>query len=125
GELAYYAGGSVNGDGGMNGDGGHAPARNRLWPADAAPARAGRATASTDAGGGFLAGIPASPELLAQVDALPPATDTPGIDPGQARAPDPHFTLRRLLRPFAVAFMVGLVLDGLDALANLAMPALV
>jgi ATP-binding cassette subfamily B protein len=120
GELAYYAG-----DGSMNGDGRPAPARSRLWPADAVPARAGRATASADAGGGFLAGIPASPELVAQVDALPPATDQPGIDPGQARAADPHFTLRRLLRPFAVAFLVGLVLDGLDALANLAMPALV
>jgi ATP-binding cassette, subfamily B, bacterial len=139
GELAYYASGEggVNGDasgnghggvdghGGVNGHGRPAPDRSRLWPADAAPARADRATASADAGGGFLAGIPASPELLAQVDALPPATDTPGVDSGQARAADPHFTLRRLLRPFAVAFMVGLVLDGLDALANLAMPALV
>jgi ATP-binding cassette subfamily B protein len=115
----------VDGRGGVNGHGRPAPDRSRLWPADAAPARADRATASTDAGGGFLAGIPASPELLAQVDALPPANDTPGIDAGQARAADPHFTLRRLLRPFAVAFMVGLVLDGLDALANLAMPALV
>ena len=133
GELAYYASGhgsmdgdgSVNGDRSVNGDGQHAPARSRLWPADAAPARAGRATADPDAGGGFLAGIPASPELLAQVDALPPATDTPGVDSGQARAADPRFTLRRLLRPFAIAFMVGLVLDALDALANLAMPALV
>ena len=125
GELAYYASGSGDGNGSVNGNGQHAPARSRLWPADAAPARADRAPASTDAGGGFLAGIPASPELLAQVDALPPATDTPGIDSGQARAADPHFTLRRLLRPFAIAFMVGLVLDALDALANLAMPALV
>jgi len=127
GELAYYAGdeSSVNGDGSGNGNGRPAPARNRLWPADAVPARADRATASTDGSGGFLAGIPASPELLAQVDALPPATDKPGVDPGQARAADPRFTLRRLLRPFAIAFLVGLVLDGLDALANLAMPALV
>jgi ATP-binding cassette, subfamily B, bacterial len=74
---------------------------------------------------GFLDGIPASPELLAQVDALPPASETPGVDPAAARAPDPHFTLRRLLRPFLAALAVGLVLDGLDALANLAMPALV
>jgi len=127
GVLADYAGdeSSVNGDGSVNGNGRPAPARSRLWPADAVPARAGRATASTDASGGFLAGIPASPELLAQVDALPPATDKPGVDPGQARAADPRFTLRRLLRPFAIAFLVGLVLDGLDALANLAMPALV
>ncbi|HSS91358.1 MAG TPA: ABC transporter ATP-binding protein, partial [Streptosporangiaceae bacterium] len=139
GELAYYSSGegsvngegsasggaSGNGHGSVNGHGRPAPDRGRLWPADAAPARADRAPAAADAGGGFLAGIPASPELLAQVEALPPATDTPGIDPGQARAADPHFTLRRLLRPFAVAFLVGLALDGLDALANLAMPALV
>ena len=119
GELAYYTGDGVNGNG--------APAlgRSRLWPADAAPARADRTAPSTDAGGGFLAGIPASPELIAQVDALPPATDKPGIDSGRARAADPRFTLRRLLRPFAIAFLVGLVLDALDALANLAMPALV
>src|SRR5262249_56162715 len=68
---------------------------------------------------------PASPELLAQVGALPPASETPGVDTATARAPDPHFTLRRLLRPFLAALAVGLVLDGLDALANLAMPALV
>ena len=122
GELAYYASG--NGDGSVDGGGAPAPSRSRLWPDGGAPAQARPAQASPDTGG-FLAGIPASPELLAQVDALPPATDTPGIDPRQARAADPHFTLRRLLRPFAVAFMVGLVLDGLDALANLAMPALV
>jgi len=47
------------------------------------------------------------------------------VDDAAASAPDPHFTLRRLLRPFLVAFAVGLLLDGLDALANLAMPALV
>ena len=133
GELAYYASGhgsmdgdgSVNGDRSVNGDGQHAPARAGCGPQTPRQARAGRATAGPDAGGGFLAGIPASPELLAQVDALPPATDTPGVDSGQARAADPRFTLRRLLRPFAIAFMVGLVLDALDALANLAMPALV
>ncbi len=74
------------------------------------------------ASGGFLAGIPASPELLAKVAALPPATEQPGVNAAAARAPDPNFTLRRLLRPFLVAFAVGLVLDGLDALASLAMP---
>jgi len=96
----------------------------------AAPAAPGTRRAARSARGGaqgssFLAGIPASPELLARVDALPPATEAPGVDAAAARAPDPHFTLRRLLRPFLVAFAVGLVLDGLDALASLAMPALV
>jgi ATP-binding cassette, subfamily B, bacterial len=120
GELAYYADGHAAGAAPA---GGITPS---LWPAGAAtgPARAESAAAST-AATGFLAGIPASPELLAQVDALPPATDTPGVDDRQARAADPRFTLRRLLRPFAIAFGVGLVLDGLDALANVAMPALV
>ncbi len=94
-------------------------------PAAPVPARSTSGRLRASASGGFLAGIPASPELLAKVDALPPATEQPGVDAAAARAPDPHFTLRRLLRPFLVAFAVGLVLDGLDALANLAMPALV
>jgi ATP-binding cassette, subfamily B, bacterial len=43
----------------------------------------------------------------------------------QARAADRHFTLRRLLKPLAAALVIGLILDGLDALAGLALPALV
>ena len=76
-------------------------------------------------GAGFLAGLPASPELLAKVEALPPADQVPHVDRDYARAADPRFTLRRLMRPFLVGFAVALVLDGLDALASLAMPALV
>ncbi|HEV2378031.1 MAG TPA: ABC transporter ATP-binding protein [Streptosporangiaceae bacterium] len=79
----------------------------------------------TGSGGSLLAGIPPSPELLAKVDALPPANEEPAVDPAAARAADPHFTLWRLLRPFLIAFTVGLVLDALDAVASLAMPALV
>ncbi len=74
---------------------------------------------------GMFESLPPSPELLAQVDALPPAHDTPDVDLAQARAGDRHFTLRRLLRPLAVALVIGLVLDGLDAVAGLALPALV
>jgi ATP-binding cassette, subfamily B, bacterial len=79
-------------------------------------------------GGGvtnFLAGIPPTPELLAKVDALPPANDVPEVSRSWARAGDPRFTLRKLLRPFAIGFTIGLTLDGLDALASIAMPALV
>ena len=72
-----------------------------------------------------FASLPPSPELLAQVDALPPATDSPDVAVAQARAGDRHFTLRRLLRPLAAALIIGLVLDGLDAVAGLALPALV
>jgi ATP-binding cassette, subfamily B, bacterial len=47
------------------------------------------------------------------------------VDLAGARAGDRHFTLRRLLRPLTAALVIGLVLDGLDALAGLALPALV
>jgi ATP-binding cassette subfamily B protein len=73
----------------------------------------------------MMAGIPASPELLDRVAALPPATDTPGVDLGWAAAPAPRFSLRQVLRPFAIGLIIGLVLDALDALASIAMPALV
>jgi ATP-binding cassette subfamily B protein len=86
-----------------------------------------RAAAAGNAGpvAGALASLPPSPELLAQVDALPPASDEPDVNLARARAGDKHFTLRRLLRPLTVALIIGLVLDGLDALAGLALPALV
>jgi ATP-binding cassette, subfamily B, bacterial len=76
-------------------------------------------------GGGWLAGVPASPELLARVAALPPADELPDVDPAFARAPEPRFTLRKLLKPFAIALLVGLVLDALDAIASTVMPLLV
>ena len=86
-----------------------------------AAARGGRSSAS----GGMLAGIPPTPELLAKVDALPPANELPHVSRAEARAADAHFTLRRLLRPIALALLVGLVLDGLDAMASIFMPLLV
>ena len=88
-------------------------------------AQRGAALTGGATGGGWLAGVPASPELLAKVEALPPATETPSVDESFARAPDPHFTLRKLLRPFAIALLIGLVLDGLDAIASTVMPLLV
>jgi ATP-binding cassette subfamily B protein len=75
--------------------------------------------------GGTFESLPPSPELLARVAALPPARDVPDVDIAQARAADRHFTLGRLLKPIAAALVIGLVLDGLDALAGLALPALV
>ncbi len=94
-----------------------------------APQTRRRAAATVAAAGGpvtaAFASLPPSPELLAQVDALPPAADTPDVALAQARAGDRHFTLRRLLRPLAAALIIGLVLDGLDAVAGLALPALV
>ena len=74
---------------------------------------------------GTFASLPPSPALLAQVGELPPAKDVPDVELGPARAADRQFSLRRLLRPLAVALIIGLVLDGLDAVAGLALPALV
>ncbi len=87
-------------------------------------AAAGRAAATTrfNGDGGMLAGLPPTPELLARVAALPPADDKPEVDKEFSRAPDPRFNLRRLLRPFAIALIAGLVLDGLDAVAGVALP---
>ena len=94
-----------------------------------APQTRRRAAATVAAAAGpvtaAFASLPPSPELLAQVDALRPATDTPDVALAQARAGDRHFTLRRLLRPIAAALIIGLILDGLDAVAGLALPALV
>jgi ATP-binding cassette, subfamily B, bacterial len=88
-------------------------------------ARGAMSGASAGAAGSMLAGIPPTPELLAKVDALPPADDLPEVDQAASRGADPHFTLRRLLRPVALALLAGLVLDALDAVAGVAMPALV
>ena len=59
--------------------------------------RSARARAATGAARAHLAGtfesLPPSPELLAQVAALPPARDVPDVDMAQARAADRHFTL--------------------------------
>ncbi|HUY52329.1 MAG TPA: ABC transporter ATP-binding protein [Streptosporangiaceae bacterium] len=87
--------------------------------------RAGGRGGGTGGMSSMMAGIPPSPRLLAQVAALPPASDKPDVDLGWARAAAPRFTLRQVLRPFALGLIIGLVLDALDALASLAMPALV
>ena len=87
--------------------------------------RAAAANASAGPVTAAFTSLPPSPELLAQVDALPPASDRPGVDVDRARAGDRHFSLRRLLRPLAAALVIGLLLDGLDAVAGLALPALV
>jgi ATP-binding cassette subfamily B protein len=49
-----------------------------------------------------------------------------GGHPGWRRAGSPPdtLTLGRLLRPFAVALIAGLILDGLDVIAGLAVPSL-
>jgi ATP-binding cassette subfamily B protein len=75
--------------------------------------------------GRLMAALPATPELLARVAALPPANDVPHIDPGVLHAEDPEFSLRRLMRPFVWLLGLGLLLEAADALASLLIPALI
>ncbi|MEW2299001.1 ABC transporter ATP-binding protein [Streptomyces sp. NPDC006655] len=72
-----------------------------------------------------LSGTPATPELLAQVDALPPATDTPDIDEAGAVRPEDSYGLRRLLRGFGAPLLVSLGLVAADAALGLLLPVLI
>ncbi|MEU1662758.1 ABC transporter ATP-binding protein [Streptomyces sparsogenes] len=74
---------------------------------------------------GALAGMPATPELLAKVAALPPATDTPDVDEERAARPEREYGLRQLLRGFGAPLAVSLLLVAVDALAGLLLPVLI
>ncbi|AEM87398.1 ABC transporter related protein [Streptomyces violaceusniger Tu 4113] len=74
---------------------------------------------------GALSGMPATPELLAKVAALPPATDTPDIDEEQATRPEETYGLRLLLRGFGAPLAVALLLVAVDAVAGLLLPVLI
>lgn len=117
-----------------------------------AGARGGRAGAARAGGGGMggggiggmLGSLPATPELLARVDALPPATDPPppelggdlivartgrqtlpaGADDGAQPLPG-RLSLSRTLRPVRALLLLSLLLIALDAGAGLALPVLI
>ncbi|MEY9837384.1 ABC transporter ATP-binding protein [Streptacidiphilus sp. EB103A] len=74
---------------------------------------------------GAMGGMPATPELLARVAALPPADGLPDIDLDEARRPDPQFNLRRMLAPFRRPLLLALLLVALDAVASLSLPILI
>jgi ATP-binding cassette subfamily B protein len=75
--------------------------------------------------GGIAGAATGSPDLLARVAALPPATGSPDIPDDLARSADPDFGLRRLIRPVRRWLLVGLVLVALEAAAQLVLPAVV
>ncbi|WP_030170884.1 ABC transporter ATP-binding protein [Streptomyces sp. NRRL S-813] len=85
----------------------------RLWTGDREP----KDTA--------LAGTPATPELLAQVEALPPATDTPDVDEHRAVSPEESYGLRRLLHGFGLPLLASLLLVAVDAGMGLLLPVLI
>ncbi|CAL9461432.1 Multidrug efflux ATP-binding_permease protein [Streptomyces sp. enrichment culture] len=72
-----------------------------------------------------LAESPATPELLAQVEALPPATDVPDVDEARAVQPEESYGLRRLLRGFGLPLLVSLALVATDAGMGLLLPVLI
>ncbi|MCQ0022792.1 ABC transporter ATP-binding protein/permease [Streptomyces somaliensis DSM 40738] len=67
----------------------------------------------------------ATPELLARLEALPPATDTPDVDEDRAVRPEESYGLRRLLRGFGAPLLVSLLLVTVDAGAGLLLPVLI
>ncbi|MFI8822387.1 ABC transporter ATP-binding protein [Streptomyces sp. NPDC053431] len=67
----------------------------------------------------------ATPELLAAVQALPPAADTPDVDETRAVSPEESYGLRRLLRGFGLPLLVSLGLVAVDAGAGLLLPILI
>ncbi|MDQ0984589.1 ABC transporter ATP-binding protein [Streptomyces sp. V2I9] len=72
-----------------------------------------------------VAGMPATPELLAQVEALPPATDTPEVDEAAAVRPEKSYGLRRLTHGFGAALLVSFGLVAVDAGMGLLLPVLI
>jgi ATP-binding cassette, subfamily B, bacterial len=93
--------------------------------ANRVPKGGGRAGGGGMGGKGMVAAMPATPELLARVAALPPANDKPDVEKTEVRKADYEFSLKRLLRPFLVVLIAGLLLEAADALASLAIPALI
>ncbi|MFC5995093.1 ABC transporter ATP-binding protein [Pseudonocardia hispaniensis] len=103
-----------------------------LWPEPMdTPATSDRAlrNAGTSAGGphgggsAMVGGIPATPELLAAVEALPAATERPRLGSLDPAAPDPGFRLVRLLRPVRALLVLTMALVAADALVTLAFPS--
>ncbi|MFE0533934.1 ABC transporter ATP-binding protein [Streptomyces nigra] len=72
-----------------------------------------------------LAQSPATPELLEQVEALPPALDVPDVDEASAVRPERSYGLRRLLRGFGRPLLISLALVAVDAGMGLLLPILI
>ncbi|RPK83682.1 ABC transporter ATP-binding protein [Streptomyces sp. ADI98-10] len=72
-----------------------------------------------------VAGMPATPELLAQVEALPPATDTPQVDEAAAVRAEESYGLSRLLSGFGAVLLISLGLVAVDAGMGLLLPVLI
>ena len=75
--------------------------------------------------GGWGGALAPTPELLAQVDALGPATADPHVDVEAESRPAPDFKFLRFIRRYRGWLLTGMLLVALDALCTLAGPLLV
>jgi ATP-binding cassette subfamily B protein len=103
---------------------------DRTRMASPAAMRFGGGGGAGGAGGGWAGGmggaLAPTPELLAQVDALPPADSDPKVDAVAEAAPlRGRFSFLRFLGPYQLWLYTGLSLVALDALCTLAGPILV
>ncbi|ALG84302.1 ABC transporter ATP-binding protein [Gordonia phthalatica] len=101
-----------------------------LWPGgvdgEAPRARLQTAAPARMHGGrsGALGSLPATDEIRAAVDALPPADEPPHVDVDAARRHRPSFSLRQILRPvrLLLAAVVGTI--AVETLIGLVFPTL-
>jgi ATP-binding cassette subfamily B protein len=76
-------------------------------------------------GAGRAGALQMTPELLAAVDALPPADDLPDVDVAAEASRHETFRLRRFVRPYRKQLLIGFGLIVADTLVTLAGPLLV
>src|SRR5207253_1594658 len=74
--------------------------------------------------GGWGGALAPTPELLARVDALGPATADPRVDVAFESRPSPDFKFTRFLRRYRGWLAIGMALVALDAICTLAGPLL-
>ena len=113
-------------------DGTDEPSHEELWPPQPEQTQHYRIITSASSGqpgpggrgGGRGASMAATPELIAQVEALPPATEQPLVDTARLKNEHRPFELRRLFRQvrFLIAAVIALLLVGV--VADLAFPTL-
>ncbi|WP_211229437.1 ABC transporter ATP-binding protein [Nakamurella lactea] len=107
-------------------DGGNGSADGGLRSVAAGRAPAAGARAGGGGGGFFtaLSGVPATPDLLAKIEALPPADDRPVAEDLAEPPAGERFSLWQSLRPVRGLLIAAAVFVGLDALAAAGLPAL-
>ena len=76
-------------------------------------------------GGGWGGALAPTPELLAKVDALEPATADPHVDVAFESAESHNFKFLRFLKRYRGWLLIGMLLVALDAICTLAGPLLV